>query len=333
MVEDHPILPLGKARLAKLLGAACELHWSDRYWAQHDIGFDPAHRAKACQERRLLAELASLGLKGDPSHGIVFTRSLPPGCDRCLKGRGACVSVTHVCTRDCFFCPNGHPRRDEIRLSGFPPVKEGQVPGLARRLGLKSLGISGGDPLTRLPRTLRLARSLRRRLGPRLWMQLYTNGDLLTDSVLRRLKQAGIRQIRVNVAANGFDLAPVMRALAVLRHVAVEVPVVPAQEPRLRRLIDALDAVGVAHLVLHELSYAAENARKMSRLGYRAKSPQVPFKGMRPVSDSGLAALRLLKHALKTTRSLSVYYCSHDTIELINERGARLRLARLMPIK
>ncbi|MFI5349399.1 MAG: radical SAM protein [Elusimicrobiota bacterium] len=324
-----PDLEAYRAVLRKLSGGACEKAWSRMYWSGHDLAVDRAYPSKLRKERRLIAALARGGIKGWPRRRTLYTGTLPHGCRTCVRGHGACLSVTNVCTRDCFFCPNPHPRRDDTNLGGLPVDDLARAPRLVELFGLKSIGVSGGDPLTRLPRTLRLARALRRRLGPRFRMALYTNGDLLTETVLRRLKRAGFAEIRINLVANEFDLEPLKRALKHFRDVVVEIPVVPEQKERLRRLIDALDELGLPHLVIHELAYLKENFVAMAGRGYRAKSPHYPVKGMRPVSDSGLAALELLLHALKTARKLSVYYCSHDTIEMINERGARYRYASL----
>ncbi|MFI5363796.1 MAG: radical SAM protein [Elusimicrobiota bacterium] len=317
--------------LGKLTGGVREKAWSRMYWSGHDLGVDRAHASQLRRERLLVARLVRGGIKGWPRRRTLFTRSLPFGCRPCVKGRAACLSVTNVCTRDCFFCPNPRPRKDEACLGGLVVDDLPSAPRLVERFGLESIGVSGGDPLTRLPRTLRLARALRRRFGPRLRMNLYTNGDLLTEAVLRRLKRAGVAEIRINLVANEFDLEPLKRALGHFRDVVVEIPVVPEQRERLRRLIGELDELGLPHLVLHELAYSKENFAAMSRRGHRAKSPRFPVKGMRPVSESGLAALELLLHALKTARRLSVYYCSHDTIEMINERGVRYRRSRLGP--
>ena len=322
-----------RSTVGRLSGGACEKAWSRMFWSGHEIGVDRAYPSKLRKERRLVEELVRNGIKGWPRRRTLYTGTLPVGCRTCVPGRGACLSVTNVCTRDCFFCPNPRPRKDETCLGGLPVDDLARVPRLVELFGLKSIGVSGGDPLTRLPRTLRLARALRRRAGARFHMALYTNGDLLTEAVLRRLKRAGFSELRINLVANEFDLGPLQRALKHFRNVVVEIPVLPEQEVRLRRLIDQLDEAGLPHLVLHELAYAETNFAAMTRRGYRAKSPRYPVKGMRPVSDSGIAALKLLRHAQKTARRLSVYYCSHDTIEMINERGARYRRARLGGIR
>ncbi len=318
-----------RAAMEKLNAPACEAAAAELYWTRHDLPCDPRWRAKRRAERRLLGELARLGVKGDPRRRALYTRSRPRGCRVCLKGKGACLSVTNLCTRDCFFCPNPRPRADRVALGGYPIDEESHLVRVVERFGLESIGISGGDPLTRLDRTARLALSLRRRFGPGFWMQLYTNGDLLSDEALRRLRRAGINELRIDLAAYGFDLRPVRRALDGIGRVTIELPVIPEHEARLKRLIGELDALGARHLVLHELGCAAANRRSLARRGYLAKSPRQPTNWMRPVSDSGLAALRLLKHALRTTRRMSVYFCSHDTIEMINRRGVRYRLSRL----
>ena len=86
--------------------------------------------------------------------------------------------------------------------------------------------LSGGEPTMRPERLLRLVRALRT-LPFRVRLDLYTNGDRLSDDLLRELKDAGLDALRFNLVARDFDTEPVERALRVFDETAVEVPVVP----------------------------------------------------------------------------------------------------------
>jgi hypothetical protein len=81
----------------------------------------------------------------------------------------------------------------------------------------------------------------------------------------------------------------------------------------------------VPFLNIHELFLCAENSDRVVAEG------QVPLKSdsrhllWRPTAASGLAALDLLLFALERTKTLSVYYCSCGTQELIASRGLARR--------
>ena len=268
----------------------------------------------------LVEGLRVAGIKGDLESMTLYTRRLPPGCRACVSGKGSNLYVTGLCTRDCFFCFNQKPRRDETIVHGLPIDDPSEAPAIIARYGLKSVGLSGGEPLLRPERVLLLLAALKGMPDPPR-VELYTNGDLADESVLRRLHSAGLDAIRFDLAARDYDTEPVRRALRIIKEVAVEIPIVPEHMDRLEKMVLELDALGVPFLNIHELFLCAENSARVVAEG------QVPLERhsrhllWRPTAASGVAALELLLFALERTRSLSVYYCSCGTQELIAARG------------
>jgi pyruvate formate-lyase activating enzyme-like uncharacterized protein len=192
---------------------------------------------------------------------------------------------------------------------------------------LRSIGLSGGEPLMRPERVLALLAALKAMpFPPR--VELYTNGDLAHVDVLRRLRDAGLDAIRFDLAARDYNLDPVRGALRILKEVAVEIPVVPEHKKQLERMVLELDALRVPFLNIHELFLCAENNARVVASG------QVPLEVdsrhllWRPTAKSGIAALELLLFALERTKTLSVYYCSCGTQELIAARGLEHRRRR-----
>jgi pyruvate formate-lyase activating enzyme-like uncharacterized protein len=279
---------------------------------------------RAAVVRGLLERLRAAGIKGDPESTTLYTRRLPTGCRSCLSGKGSSLYVTGLCTRDCFFCFNQKPRRDETVVHGLPIDDPSEAPAIVARYGLRSVGLSGGEPLLRPQRVLSLLAELKAMPEPPR-VELYTNGDLAGADILRRLRDAGLDAIRFDLAARDYDLDPVRRALAFIKEVAVEIPIVPAHKAKLERMVLRLDALGVPFLNIHELFLCAENSARV------VSEEHVPLDAdfrrllWRPTAASGVAALELLLFALERTKSLSVYYCSCGTQELIAERGLRRR--------
>ncbi|MBI5243345.1 MAG: radical SAM protein [Elusimicrobia bacterium] len=265
----------------------------------------------APRARGLLDALKAGGVKGSIDERTLYTRRLPPGCRGCLLGRGTNLYVTGLCTRECFFCFNEKPRRDEIVAHGIRVENPGDAAEIVERYGLASVGISGGEPLLFPERVLGILRSLRK-LPRRIRVDLYTNGDRASEALLSELKEAGLDSVRVNLVANGFDLAPLKRALRLFPESAVEVPVVPDLMEDLKRMVLDLDKLGAPFLILHEL-FAAGAARRAGSLLWS------------PVQGAEEAALDLLLFALKRTRRLSAYYCSCLTQESISRRGLARR--------
>lgn len=273
---------------------------------------------------QLLLRLRAAGVKGNASTMTFFTRRLPPGCRSCLAGRGTNLYTTGLCTRDCFFCFNQKPRKDELVVHGIGIKAPEQAAEIVERYGLRSVGISGGEPLLFPGRVLSIVRVLRA-LSRRVRVDLYTNGDRVDRSILRALKQAGLDGIRFDLAARDYDASPVRLALGFLPEVAVEIPAIPRQLERQKRMIEELDDLGVPFLNLHELFVCPENAQRMRAEGHESVEAGHGRLSWRPVPESAEAALELLLHACGRAKTLSVYYCSCGTQDVISRRGLARR--------
>jgi pyruvate formate-lyase activating enzyme-like uncharacterized protein len=243
---------------------------------------------RAARVSSLLEALQRGGIKGSLERRTLYTRRLPPGCRGCLAGKGTNAFVTGKCTRDC-------------------------------------VGISGGEPTLRPERLLRLVRALRS-LPYRVRIDLYTNGDRLSDALLSELKEAGLDAVRFNLVAREFDIEPLERALRYFKETAVEVPVIPERMPEMKDMVRRLDALGVPFLNIHELFACRENSVRVADRGYSSGGATGETLQWEPVAGADEAALSLLLFALESTSKLSVYYCSCRTQEDISRRGMRRRV-------
>ncbi|MBI2362447.1 MAG: radical SAM protein [Elusimicrobia bacterium] len=291
------------------------------------VGVERAAQDKGREERvaRLLGALQAEGIKGSLERRTLYTKALPPGCRGCLSGKGTNAFVTGLCTRDCFFCFNQKPRVDELVVHGIKLKEPEEAADVVRRYALRSVGVSGGEPTLRPERLLRLVRVLRA-LPERVRIDLYTNGDKLSDGLLAELKAAGLDALRFNAVAREFDLEPVARALRVFAETAVEVPVVPDRMPEMQDLVLRLDDMGVPFLNIHELFACRENAGRVNARGYASGGEEASGLLWEPVAEGDEAALSLLLFALRRAKRLSVYYCSCRTQQDISSRGLRRRM-------
>jgi pyruvate formate-lyase activating enzyme-like uncharacterized protein len=270
------------------------------------------------QRAALLRRLKAAGIKGWPGRMTFFTKSLPAGCRPCLRGQGSNLVMTLKCNRDCFFCFNPKPRAAGMSVHGrsVRDLKEGVA--LLAALGVKSVGISGGEPLLELGKVLALARALRRRFGGALRIDLYTNGDLLTAPVLKRLKAAGVSGLRLNLAAGGYETRAAALALGVFKDVEVEIPMIPEDKGRVLALLGRLEELGCRHLILHELFASAANVARMAGRKAHERRGGLTWSG---VAGSEEAALEVLLAAARAKRKISVYYCSTGTQAWIARRA------------
>ncbi|MHB2025019.1 MAG: radical SAM protein [Elusimicrobiota bacterium] len=282
----------------------------------------------------LIKELKKSGIKGDFKTRTLFTRGLPPGCKGCLKGRGTNLYVTGLCTRDCFFCFNNKPRRDEIVVHGIPVKNPEDVSSIVERYDLRSVGISGGEPLLYPKRVIAIIQALRR-MPRKTRIDLYTNGDRADKNLLLKLRDAGLDSLRFNLVARDYDPSPIPEALRIFNDVTVEVPVIPGQIEKLKSLALNLDSMGVPYMVIHELFICSENNARVAKENLREKPQKVSRHLLwKPTRESEEAALEFLLFALNSLERMGVYYCSCGTQETISRRGLmrRRKSAGMIPV-
>lgn len=164
-----------------------------------------------------------------------------------------------VCNAQCRWCPNPEPGIEAIQVhGGIVERKQDYAPNeiiqAAFNPAIKGVSFSGGEPLLRLAEILSIASYIRTR-RPDVYLWVYTNGLLMTKEVLNRLCEAGIQEIRVDLAATDYS-DQIIKKLDYIARKAVCTIEVPVVESQLRRLIDLLPNFqnsGVTYLNLHDL--------------------------------------------------------------------------------
>ncbi len=268
------------------------------------------------QHRQAIEALKKKGLTVSQNGNTIYTKGLSPGCQLCKQGKWTCMFITNACTRKCFYCPQKTRRvalKDETVYIEDATIKNEQdLVQCISTLKARGCGISGGETLLALDRVLRYVSCIKRTFSPfHVW--LYTNGDLINESTLAKLKDAGLDEIRFDLAANGYQIEPVMLARRYFKNVAVEIPIIPGDEDKVIELIDKLGRMGV-YFNLHELMFAGCNATRLKKRSYKGVSLWPPrenlFHDERPVYGSNEAALKILNHVLDSGMQSAVNYCS-----------------------
>ncbi|MCD6428365.1 MAG: radical SAM protein [Desulfurococcales archaeon] len=196
---------------------------------------------------------------------------LPKGCKLCMEGLKSVLFVTGLCSERCFYCPISPGRRgrdvvfiNDVRVSDI----EKDVVCEVVASGSKGVGITGGDPLIRLDRTIKIIKNLKDFFGSSFHIHLYTAGTLLKDEAMSKLVNAGLDEIRIHVINDGSWRA-VKLAVDYPVSVGIENPVIPGSMTELKNLILKAYSIGVGFVNLNELEFSEGNYVNLRLRGIR----------------------------------------------------------------
>ncbi|HXW66589.1 MAG TPA: radical SAM protein [Thermoplasmata archaeon] len=253
---------------------------------------------------------------------------LSPACVQCSEGRKMVLFVTGLCRFRCFYCPVSPTRNqlDVVYANERRVERDADVLEEARSIGAAGTGITGGDPLGVIDRVEHYVRLLKQEFGPEHHIHLYTHEP--NAEKLQRLAAAGLDEFRLHIphylwgplAASGGayrDVLAAAPAWGVRR--GVEIPVLPEKEVELRRLLVALEGIGVDFVNLNELEFSETNEEKLHERGYRLD----PRNGW-GVRGSRALAERIVREAHV---SIPVHYCSSRFKDGVQLRQRLLRRA------
>ncbi len=240
---------------------------------------------------------------------------LADGCKQCVLGRKLVVFVTGVCPRNCFYCPLSEQKKnnDVIYVNERELKDEEETAALieeAKACMAKGAGITGGDPLTRIERTCRYIKLLKKEFGKGFHIHLYAILETLTPKNLKMLDDAGLDELRLHpdfttdknwknlesLFENGkrrysFDLG-------------VEIPCIPGYDAQTKKIIKYF-ADRIDFLNLNELEISDTNSCELVDRNFVTKD-----RTSYGVKGSQELALQMLKYCGQEYPKLSVHYCT-----------------------
>lgn len=254
---------------------------------------------------------------------IVYGR-LPSGCRYCLLGLKSVIFVTGACPRSCFYCPISFERRgcDVFYVNERPVRMLNDVLAEVATSGSRGASLTGGDPLSRLERTLAVLRTLKSVFGEGFHVHLYTSGEALRSAgIFTRLEKAGLDELRLHPEPS--DVGRIIDLLKKVKPaftVGLEVPALPDGFNALLNLVEEVLACDVIEFVnINELEVSESNYEELRRRGY-----EVSDEG-RSVRGSRETALKLIEATSDRGYPLSLHFCPARSKDAYQ---TRLRLYR-----
>jgi uncharacterized protein len=258
------------------------------------------------------------------------TGRLPKGCRLCVQGRKTVVFITGICPKLCFYCPISEQKKnkDVIYINEWPTRKTKDLLKEIRLCSSKGAGITGGDPLARLSRTVKYIRLMKQKFGGNFHIHLYTPLDLVDKRKLSILYKAGLDEIRFHPDLNKLEeWHRILFANKFDWDIGIEIPVIPGMEKKTKRLID-FAANHIDFLNLNELEISDTNAQHLIEKGFRSKN-QLSY----GVKGSEMLAKNLLKYAENKgkNKGIRTHYCTaqlKDGVQLAKRLKLRARNAK-----
>ncbi len=254
-----------------------------------------------------------------------YTHALSPGCQLCGQGQWSCLFINGVCNARCFYCPTSQNDAGQPMTNSIVFEKPKDYADYLNRFNIRGVSFSGGEPFMTFDKVLAFMDTLKTRVNHALYTWMYTNGRLATKEKLSALRDRGLDEIRFDLSANDYRLDYLEKALGVIPWVTVEIPAIPEDLPKTRKLIAELAKLGVSFLNLHQIRCTPYNREKLAERGYTfLHGPKVT------VLETELTALELMRHALEKSIALPINYCSFTYRNQFQPQGARRRGADLV---
>lgn len=203
------------------------------------------------------------------------------GCQCCKNGTWMCIFLGQKCNLKCQWCPNPEPENEALQVHGgiWKDQKNQSIEDIiyaGNNNTIKGISYSGGEPLLRIPDLVRIATSVSK-FRKNVYQWIYTNGILLTNSIVDELHDSGISEIRLDLAATDYNEKIIDKIQYIAKNLicSVEVPVLEEHLSKLINLLPVFQNNGVTFLNLHDLYVPRQkqNDFKELNLKFNYKDP------------------------------------------------------------
>lgn len=254
-----------------------------------------------------------------------YTGELAQGCRLCAEGAKLVLFVTGLCGRGCVFCPLSEKRRD--RDVAWANEREGthaeDIIEEAERMNALGAGITGGDPMLKMKRTLEYISLLKKRFGFDFHIHLYTARPVSTEDITR-LRDAGLDEIRFHLTDyENHDNEQVWKSIEssikIGLSTGIEIPAMPGAEEEITAIALKLKELGGVFLNLNELEFSDTNLDSLERLGYVLKHE---------LSYAAAGSEDTARKAMKQVLDFNIHFCSSGYKDGVQLKSRLLRTAQ-----
>ncbi len=255
--------------------------------------------------------------------GSACTGKVAEGCRHCIDGSKMVLFVTGRCGWNCYYCPVSLEKKekDVMYANEGRVYTDEEIVAEAEAMDATGTGITGGDPLRDMDRTIHMIRLLKDKFGKNHHIHLYT--ATIDPEKALMLQTAGLDEIRFHPPVDMWTrmsetkLEETVNALSI--DVGIEVPAIPGRESDLNALVSYAKNVGVRFVNLNELEFSESNWNMMDTHGFAVRDDLSSA-----VSGSRETAVAVMK----ANRKANVHFCSSTFKDGVQLRRRLIRRAQ-----
>jgi len=252
--------------------------------------------------------------------GSTAKGELAEGCKLCTEGCKMVLFITGKCGTGCFYCPVSDNKMgsDNIFANELMVTSLEDIVEEAENMNALGTGITGGDPLMRMDRTLKAIKMLKEHFGKEHHIHLYTSTIDLGKTM--ELASAGLDEIRFHPSADIWrsvketELGDIVKIEGL--DVGIEVPALPDHQDPLKTLVKDAFELGVKFINLNELEFSETNWDMMDSMGYDLKDDSSAVAGSEEVA----------KEVIRDSK-MRVHFCSSSFKDSVQLRRRLIRRA------
>lgn len=249
---------------------------------------------------------------------------ISPGCRQCFTGeQGGGIQIGTNCMSACTVCYGPRPRPEESIESinkkiEIEKIRSSNLDNNPISISYQSLGETLYY-IDYLEEFSKIHREFESKKNIQIYHHLYTNGLLLNDEMLSRLKEMGIHEIRFHVTASFLNKSVIKNLYKAARSgftVTIEEPSYPIFKEEIFSLLPILEDCGGKHLDIIETRLTEYNFKRIGKEYPNGKYYKDYFYHL---FDEGLV-YDIIEEVIKKNYSFSVIDCNSDVEKSRNGR-------------
>lgn len=253
--------------------------------------------------------------------GTVNRGPLAIGCKHCFKGSKMVLFVTGKCGTGCFYCPVSFEKKgkDVVYTNERKVRTDKDILEEARMMDATGTGITGGDPLMNMKRTLKVISLLKEEFGKEHHIHLYTS--TIDKEKVSQLIEAGLDEIRFHPPLKSWKSMEDTELPEITKmdiDVGIEVPSLPDHEDDLEALIVSVKRMKIKFVNLNELEFSESNWEMMDDNGYEIRDD---------ISAAVLGSKELALRMIDKHDDMRIHFCPSNFKDSVQLRNRLIRRA------